>query len=109
MNPTSNTHANITDRDCIFCKIVTGEIPALKVYEDAETLAFLDVNPHAKGHTLVIPKDHFENILTTPDETMCRLIIAARKLSIDVRNATDADGITILMVGKDVNHTHIHI
>ncbi|MEN9649206.1 MAG: hypothetical protein RL094_173 [Candidatus Parcubacteria bacterium] len=98
-----------THNDCIFCKIITGEIPAHKVYEDDNTFAFLDIKPINPGHTLVIPKDHFENILTTPDETMCRLIITARKLAIDIRNAVDSDGMMVMMNGEQVSHTHIHL
>jgi|SRR5271168_2974773 len=102
------------DSNCIFCKIIDGSIPADKVYEDEHTLAFLDIRPTNVGHTLVIPKDHFENIYTTPDETLCRLMISVRKIALAVKNAVDAEGINISMnnerpAGQLVFHTHIHI
>ncbi len=105
---------HITEADCIFCKIVAGEIPASKVYEDDETLAFLDIMPNNPGHTLVIPKDHFENVYSTPDETFCRMAITARKMAIAIKNGMDADGVNIIMnnesaAGQIVPHAHIHV
>ena len=100
---------NIAMNGCIFCKILNKEIPAHIVYEDEHVLAFLDIHPHTHGHTLVIPKDHFENIISTPDETMCRLIIATRKLAVEIQGALDVNGVVILMDGQHVPHTHIHI
>ncbi len=100
--------------DCIFCKIIAGEVPSYKVYEDADTLAFLDINPNNYGHTLVIPKDHFENIYTTPDETLCKVMIVVRKLSTAIRNGMEADGVNVTInnepaAGQVVDHLHIHI
>lgn len=102
------------EENCVFCKIVAGSIPTNKVYEDDHTLAFLDINPKNHGHTLVIPKDHFENIYGTPDETLCRMMIIVRKLAVAVKNGVDADGINIVMnnesaAGQDVWHAHIHV
>ncbi len=102
------------DSDCIFCKIIEDIVPSNKVYEDDHILAFLDIQPNNPGHTLVIPKDHFENIYTTPDETLCRLIIAVRKVSLAIKDAMDADGINIIMnneptAGQLVSHIHIHV
>lgn len=102
------------DTDCIFCKIIDGEIPAHKVYEDDFTFAFLDINPNNHGHTLVIPKDHFENIYGLPDETLCRLMITVKKIALAVKNGMDADGVNIGMnnesaAGQLVNHAHVHI
>lgn len=103
-----------TEENCIFCKIVAGNIPSQKVYEDNETMAFLDINPNNHGHTLVIPKDHFENIYGTPSETLCRMIMTVQKMAIAVKNGVSADGINISMnnesaAGQDVFHAHIHI
>lgn len=100
--------------NCIFCKIVKGEIPAYKVYEDKETLAFLDINPVHEGHTLVIPKDHFENIYTLPQETLARLTLTTQKVAIAVKNGVEASGINIVMnnehdAGQIVFHAHVHI
>jgi histidine triad (HIT) family protein len=110
-NQNTNTNHN---EDCVFCKIIDGTIPAYKVYEDDETLAFLDIKPNNPGQTLVIPKDHTENIYTIPAETLCRLMIAVQKVSIAVRNGSDADGINIIMnnesaAGQIIHHAHIHI
>lgn len=108
----NETSSHVTENDCIFCKIVSGEIPADKVYEDEHTIAFLNIEPNAAGHTLVIPKDHFENIYGTPDETLCRLMIAVRKITIAIKNGMDTDGITNVMNSEcagHIGHTHVHI
>ncbi|KKU25883.1 MAG: Histidine triad (HIT) protein [Candidatus Magasanikbacteria bacterium GW2011_GWA2_46_17] len=65
--------------DCIFCKIISGELPSSKVYEDNDVLAFLDIKPVNPGHTLVIPKKHFENIHDTPDDIFAKTMVAAKK------------------------------
>lgn len=99
---------------CLFCKIIKGEIPAYKVYEDSETMAFLDINPNNPGHTLVVPRDHFENIYSIPDEALCRLMISVRKIALAIKNGLDVDGINIAMnneraAGQIIDHAHIHI
>lgn len=99
---------------CIFCKIIKGEIPSYKVYEDDYTLAFLDIRPVNTGHTLVISKDHFENIYTTPDESYARLSLAVKKVTLAVKKALNSDGINIIMnnekdAGQVIFHTHTHI
>lgn len=109
------THTTNTDREnCVFCKIIAGEIPAKKVYEDAETVAFLDIQPVQPGHTLVILKDHFENIYTTPAEAWLRLQMTVQKVALAVKHGTDADGVNVHMnnesaAGQVVPHVHIHI
>lgn len=100
--------------NCIFCKIIKREIPCHKVYENDEVLAFLDIRPTNTGHTLVIPKDHFENIYTTPDETIARMMLVAKKLSIAIKQGLECDGINISMnneeaAGQIIFHSHIHI
>jgi histidine triad (HIT) family protein len=102
------------NEDCIFCKIIKGEIPSHKVYEDEHNLAFLDIRPNNHGHTLVIPKDHFENIYTLPDETLARLSLAVKKVAIAVKHGMDADGINVIMnnetdAGQIIFHAHFHI
>ncbi len=77
-------------------------------------MAFLDIRPNNPGHTLVVPKDHFENIYTTPDETLARTILSAKKVAVAIKNSLDADGINIGMnneeaAGQVIFHTHIHI
>jgi histidine triad (HIT) family protein len=110
-NQNTNTNHN---EDCVFCKIIDGTIPAYKVYEDDETLAFLDIRPNNLGQTLVIPKDHTENIYTISPETLCRVALTVQKVAMAVRNGTDVDGINIIMnnepaAGQVVFHAHIHV
>jgi histidine triad (HIT) family protein len=102
------------DETCIFCKIVSGDIPAVKIYENDAVLAFLDIRPVHKGHVLVIPKDHFENVYTVPPELWCRVQLAVQNLAVAVKNAVSADGINVFMnnesaAGQIVFHAHIHI
>ncbi len=98
--------------DCIFCKIIKGEVPCSKVYEDDDVLAFLDISPNNKGHTLVIPKQHHETILDIPDELLKKVIMLVKKVSIVLKK--DSDGINILQNnykpgGQLVPHIHFHI
>lgn len=100
--------------NCIFCKIISGEIPAQKVYEDNEILAFLDLNPVNIGHTLVMPKKHFMNLYDTPDETLAVMAPVIKKISIAIKTALGADGINVEMnndgvAGQLLFHTHVHI
>ena len=100
--------------DCLFCKIIAGEIPCTKIYEDDTLLAFLDIYPTNIGHTLVIPKVHHINLYETPDETLAHMISVVKKLSITIKSALSADGINIEInndssAGQIIFHTHIHI
>lgn len=100
--------------DCIFCKIIRGEIPSYKVYEDEKTLAFLDINPVNAGHTLVIPKNHAHNIFDISPEDWSAVTETARVLSIAIEKALNADGVNLAMnnrehAGQVVDHPHLHI
>ena len=100
--------------DCIFCRIVEGEIPARVVYEDEETLAFLDANPLAPGHTLVIPKRHYETLGETPTEPGEMAFAAVHLLTPLIEDAVDADATTVAInngeaAGQEVPHLHVHI
>jgi histidine triad (HIT) family protein len=100
--------------DDIFLKIIRGDIPAHKVYEDETTLAFLDIKPHNKGHVLVIPKTQYRNILDIPEVVLCDMIRTAKKVAPAVKDAVEADGINIGMnneaaAGQEVFHAHLHI
>ncbi len=100
--------------ECLFCKIATGRIPCAKVYEDDHFLAFLDITPVQKGHTLLVPKEHSRNMLETPDETLALLSPVMKKVARAVKNATHADGINMYInndraAGQVIAHTHIHI
>jgi len=99
---------------CLFCKIATGEVPSIKVYEDAHFFAFLDITPIQKGHTLLIPKEHSRNTLEASDETLALLSPVMKKVARAVKNATHADGINISInnekaAGQVVFHTHVHL
>ena len=99
---------------CIFCKIIRGELPSYKVYEDEHTLAFLDIKPVNAGHTLVVPKKHSHNIFDIAPEDWAALTEAARVISIAIEKALGADGVNIAMnnrehAGQVVDHPHLHI
>ncbi len=95
--------------DCIFCKIVKGEIASSKVYEDEKVLAFVDINPVQHGHILVIPKAHYPQLEETPDEVVADIFIQSKKLMRVVKKATGADYVVLSVVGTEVPHLHIHL
>ncbi len=100
--------------DCIFCKIIKGEIPCQKVYENDKVFAFLDIMPVHKGHTLIIPKEHHETLLDMPDDTLAELTKTAKKVAKAVVKATGADGFNIGQnngeaAGQAVFHFHLHV
>ena len=82
--------------NCIFCAITAGEIPSFKIYEDELVLAFLDINPFATGHVLVVPKNHSEGLLDTDDETLAAVITRVKKVAEHIKNVLPADGFNIL-------------
>ncbi|XGI84246.1 HIT family protein [Halorutilales archaeon Cl-col2-1] len=100
--------------DCIFCKIIDGELPSRKVYEDDKVLSFLDVNPLSRGHTLVIPKNHSETLEDLDDEYSEAVFSAVRDLVEPVTEAVDADAANVGInngeaAGQEVPHLHAHI
>lgn len=100
--------------ECIFCKIVKGEIPSEKVFENKKFLAFLDIGPVKKGHTLVIPKKHYKNLLDMPEEELKGYMETIQKVSRVVMKGINADGISINMsnepaAGQVVMHAHVHV
>ena len=100
--------------DCIFCKIIDGEIPAVKVLDEELVVAFMDINPSSKGHMLVVPKNHAENIFEILESDLAALIKAVKRCAKAVKEALNTEGITILQLnGKAsdqiVPHLHIHI
>jgi len=99
--------------NCVFCKIVRGEIKSQKVYEDEEILAFLDINPVNKGHVLVIPKDHYENIFDIPKEKLAKVMEVVQKVAIALKKM-GADGVNIISnngkaADQHVFHLHVHV
>ncbi|MCX6701941.1 MAG: HIT family protein [Candidatus Zambryskibacteria bacterium] len=100
--------------DCIFCKIVKGEIPSEKVYEDDKCLAFLNINPNNDGTTLLIPKKHYENYFETPDDILKHLSVKTKILGKIIKKIVGAEGMNIIInsetaAGQVIFHTHIHI
>ena len=99
---------------CIFCDIVEGKIPSVKVYEDEDFIAILDLAQVTRGHTLVIPKKHFDNILECDDETLSKMAIVTRNLAARVTEGMHAGGCNILnncnpVAGQSIMHLHYHI
>lgn len=100
--------------DCIFCRIVAGEIPSHKVYEDDLTLAFLDINPATRGHTLVIPKQHAADIFDIPSETIGAVNYTAQRVARIMRSVLQPDGVNTVQnngpaAGQVVMHYHMHV
>ena len=100
--------------DCLFCKIITGEIPSNKIYEDEAVFAFLDIYPASEGHTLVAPKKHFNTFTEMGTEDVASLFEAAKKVTIAVEKAFSAEGSNIginngKVAGQEVPHVHVHI
>ncbi len=100
--------------DCIFCKIVVGELPACKVYEDDDTLAFMDISPIIKGHTLVIPKEHHPNIHEIPPAILEKVALSTQRIADAHTAALKCDGVNIiqangLAAGQTVDHFHFHV
>jgi histidine triad (HIT) family protein len=99
---------------CIFCKIVKGELPSFKIYEDDATLAFLDIRPVNPGHALVVSKQHSANIFDVPKKAWSEVAETVRIVASGVEKATGADGVNINMnnrehAGQIVDHLHMHI
>jgi len=104
----------MTDPDCIFCKIVTGEIPSMRVAEDERTIAFMDISPATRGHTLVIPKRHYRDLLEIDDADLMACVLAARDMAVRARTKLGADGVNLLnscgaAAWQTVFHFHIHV
>ena len=102
------------DSDCIFCKIVAGEIPSFKLYEDAETLAFMDINPVHDGHCLVIPKAHSATVYDIAPEEITAAACTAAKVAKAVNAAVQPDGLNLIQsngpgAAQSVPHFHIHV
>lgn len=100
--------------DCLFCKIVTGEIPCAKVYEDGQVLAFLDIAPVAPGHVLVIPKAHHADLFALPDSLGVALLAAQKRVGRAVMAALGASGLNVQQnnaasAGQMVFHAHYHL
>ncbi len=94
---------------CIFCKITKGEIPAHKIYEDKNFLAFLDIQPVADGHMLIIPKKHIVWMQEADDKTISEIFKLSKKLMLAIKNGLKCGYVQLSISGKDVPHFHIHL
>jgi histidine triad (HIT) family protein len=100
--------------DCIFCKIVAGELPSETVQEDQHTVAFMDISPWTRGHALVIPRNHSRNIYEVSDEDLRHTMIAAKQLAMRVKELLRCDGVNVLNASEpaawqSVFHFHMHV
>ena len=103
-----------TESECIFCKIVAGEIPAEKIYEDDRTIAFMDVNPGTRGHTLVVPKKHAKDLLEIDPDELAAVTRSAQTVSRRAMERLEADGVNLLNccgseAWQTVFHFHLHV
>ena len=103
-----------TDPDCIFCKIVAGEVPCFKLFEDSDTLAFMDINPVHDGHCLVIPKAHYLNVFEIAPEAFAAAARTAIKVANAVNAAVKPEGLNLIQAngegaGQSVGHFHLHV
>ena len=113
LSPSGHLRADMST-DCPFCQIIAGDIPARVVYEDDDVLSFLDANPLARGHTLVVPKTHHERVTAMPDDDRDAVFGALGRLGPSVQAAVDADGLNVGMndgsaAGQEVPHVHGHL
>lgn len=102
------------EADCIFCKIVSGEIPSKTLYEDDEFRVILDLEPATRGHALILPKSHAANLYELPDETASKILVLAKKLAIQMTDKLHCDGMNLVQnngeaAGQTVMHFHLHM
>jgi histidine triad (HIT) family protein len=102
------------DPDCLFCKIVAGDVPATRVREDERTVAFMDINPATRGHMLVIPREHSTNLLEIASEDLAACAATAKELTALVSERLGADGVNVLnscgrAAWQTVFHFHLHV
>lgn len=100
--------------DCIFCKIANGEIPSSTLYEDDDFRVFLDLAPASKGHALIVPKEHFDNLYELSDEKASKALVLAKKMISKMTKALKCDGFNVLQnnnecAGQTVYHFHMHL
>ena len=102
------------EENCIFCKLANGEIPSATVYEDEAFRVILDLNPATRGHALILPKEHFENVFEMPEEWVTGAFALARKMAKKMKDALKCDGFNLVQnngaaAGQTVFHFHIHL
>jgi histidine triad (HIT) family protein len=104
----------VTDPDCLFCKIVAGEIPSTIVDSDERTVAFMDINPGTRGHALVVPRNHSRDLLEIDPEDLAAVALAGQRLAARAKQALGADGVNLLnscgeVAWQTVFHFHLHV
>ncbi len=102
------------DADCLFCKIVAGELPATVVDSDDRTITFMDINPATKGHALVIPRDHAPDLIAIGEDDLAACMAAAQRVAMKARERLGADGVNLLnscgpAAWQTVFHFHVHV
>ena len=102
------------EENCIFCKIAAGEIPSKTIYEDEQFRVILDISPAVRGHALIIPKEHYADIYSLPEELAARAIVLAKKLAVHITEVLKCDGFNIVQnngeaAGQTVFHFHMHL
>src|SRR3954451_23058251 len=100
--------------ECIFCKVLAGEIPAQMVDEDEHTVAFMDINPWTRGHALVIPRDHSTDLLEVPDDDLARTAAGAKRLARRMKERLGCDGVNLInscgaAAWQTIFHFHVHV
>ena len=100
--------------NCIFCKIANGEIPSKRLYEDDAFRVILDLGPAAKGHALILPKEHYENLYELPDKTAAGAMLLAKKMAALMKEKLGCDGLNLIQnngetAGQTVFHFHMHL
>ena len=100
--------------DCIFCRIISGDIPAMKIYEDENCIATMDINPATPGHTLILPKNHYKDLTELPETLAGKLMMVAKTVGIREMERLGADGFNVVQnngraAGQTVMHYHIHV
>jgi histidine triad (HIT) family protein len=96
-------------QDSLFTKIIKGEIPAYKIYEDDKTIAFLDIDPTRYGHTLVVPKKQVDQYVDLPDEDYVALWLTVKKVAKRLRTVLGSDRVALKVIGVDIPHAHVHL
>lgn len=106
--------SEMKDDNCIFCKIANGEIPSKTLFEDDEFRVILDLGPAAKGHALILPKNHYANLYELPEETASKVMLLAKKMAVQMTDKLECDGFNLVqnngeVAGQTVFHFHMHL
>jgi histidine triad (HIT) family protein len=103
-----------TDSECIFCKIINGEIPSFRVHEDDQTVAFMDINPANEGHVLVVPREHAPDLFQVSEAALSATVVAAKRVAVAVNALLEPEGLNLLQcngpaAAQSVLHFHMHV